>query len=253
VATGAPFESHTGAVYFQLITASEADRRLRSAFQDLVMRIAPPGAMLFDFGGGPGIDARFFAERGFTVEAYDIDPTMCDFFAAHCRDLIDVGRVTLDRSGYREFLARKTLVTGRPADLVISNFAPLNQVGELRELFAKFHALTTPAGKLLVSVLTPYFIGDLQTRWWWFNAVQLWRDRHIFLPGGLAPPHTRRRLADFTALSLPYFTLSRAFRALPPDPDGVDMSRGRRFAWLRLARARFMFLLFEKRAVGVAG
>ena len=63
-----------GAEYVSQITAQESDRRTRSAFRDLVLNIAPPAARLFDFGAGPGIDARFFAERGFTIDAYDVDP-----------------------------------------------------------------------------------------------------------------------------------------------------------------------------------
>lgn len=252
MSSGAPYETHTGAVYFKQITASETDRRMRSAFQELVLRIAPPGAALFDFGAGPGIDARFFAERGFSVEAYDFDPKMCDFFADYCRQFIDSGQVTLDRSGYREFLARETLIGGRPADLVISNFAPLNQVEELPELFAKFHAVTGPTGKLLVSVLTPYFVNDMMFRGWWLSASRLWLDGYLAVPAGGAPAHTRRRLANFKALSSPYFTLTRVFPALPPSSkrraNGIDVSRGSLFAWLHLATTRFMFLLFEKRA-----
>src|SRR5579863_6055157 len=116
-----------GAEYVNQITAQEPDRRTRSAFRDLVLSLAPPGARLFDFGAGPGIDARFFAERGFTVEAYDVDPRMCEFFATHCREFIDSGSVTLDCSSYGEFLARKNPAGDRAAELVISNFAPLNQ------------------------------------------------------------------------------------------------------------------------------
>jgi SAM-dependent methyltransferase len=241
---------HTGAVYFRRITALESDRRARAAFQDLVLRIAPPGAALFDFGAGPGIDARFFAERGFTVDAYDVDPKMCDFFATYCRDFIVSGRISLDRGGYAEFLARDTLPSGRRIDLVISNFAPLNQVDDLRPLFAKFHALTVPGGKVLASVLTPYFVGDVRTRWWWRHAPRLWRDRHFFVRGALAPSHTRRRLADFAELSAPHFRLARAFRGLPSirgrPSGGVSVGRGG-CGWLQLATSRFMFLLFERR------
>ncbi len=151
-----------GAQYVSQITAQESDRRIRSAFRDLVLELAPPGAKLFDFGAGPGIDARFFAERGFTIDAYDVDPRMREFFADHCRDLIDSGSVTLEGSAYRAFLTGTTSGSGRPADLVISNFAPLNLVDDLGELFGKFNALTGPAGKVLASVLSPWFIGDLR-------------------------------------------------------------------------------------------
>lgn len=246
---GAPPAPHTGAVYFERITALESDRRARAAFQDLVLRIAPPGGVLFDFGAGPGIDARFFAERGFTVDAYDVDPQMCEFFSGYCRDLIAAGRICLSGGSYAEFLTRPALPCGRRADLVISNFAPLNQVDDLGPLFERFRALTVPGGRVLASVLTPYFIGDIRTRWWWRHAPRLWRERKFYVRGLLAPSHTRRRLADFAASSAPHFRLVRAFRGLPSiwrgGSSGVRVSRGS-CGWLPLATARFMFLLFER-------
>jgi SAM-dependent methyltransferase len=227
-----------GADYVSQITAQESDRSTRSAFRNLVLNIAPPGAMLFDFGAGPGIDARFFAERGFTIDAYDVDPRMREFFADHCRELIDLGRVTLDGSAYREFLARAAADGSRRADLVVSNFAPLNLVDDLRELFAKFHALTGPKGRVLAGVLSPYFIGDMRSRLWWRGAPRLWRDGELFLPGPQAP-YYRRLLRHFRAASAPHFRLSRVFRGIDPQRDG-------RHGWLHFARCRYMFLLFEK-------
>jgi SAM-dependent methyltransferase len=238
-----------GADYVRQITTQESDRNTRSAFRDLVLRIAPPGAMLFDFGAGPGIDARFFAERGFTIDAYDVDPRMREFFADHCRDLIDSGRVTLDGSAYREFLTRRT-ADSRRADLVMSNFAPLNLVDDLRELFEKFHALTGPQGKVFASVLSPCFIGDMRSRFWWRDAPRLWRDGELFLPGPQAP-YYRRLLRNFRTVSAPYFRLSHVFRGMPRSrrhSSGIDLQRDGRLAWLYIARCRYMFLLFEKTA-----
>src|SRR4029077_822127 len=94
----------TGAEYVEQITAGESDRRARAAFLDLVLSIAQPGATLFDFGAGTGMDARFYAESGFRVRAYDVDREMCGFFSAHCRDLMEAGRVTLESGAYRDFL-----------------------------------------------------------------------------------------------------------------------------------------------------
>jgi SAM-dependent methyltransferase len=236
-----------GAEYVTQITAQESDRDTRSAFRDLVLGTAPHGAALFDFGAGPGIDARFFAERGFTVDAYDVDPKMRDYFADHCRDLIDAGRVTLDGSAYRDFLTHSPAESGRRADLALANFAPLNLVDDLRELFRKFHALTAPNGRVLASVLNPCFIGDLRYRVWWRGALRLWRDGELFLPGPQAP-YYRRLLGHFRTVSAPHFRLTRVFRGLPAsqgEPSkGVDPNRG--FAWLHVARCRYVFLLFEK-------
>jgi SAM-dependent methyltransferase len=244
----------TGEEYVRQITSSESDRRARAAFRDLVLTIAPPGAALFDFGAGTGLDARFFAEHGFAIEAYDVDPRMREFFAGYCRDLMDAGRVTLDCRGYREFLTREPPITGRRADLIVSNFAPLNLIDDPHELFAKFHALTAPNGKVLASVLNPCFIGDMRLRWWWRSAPLLWRTGYFFMPGPQAP-HYRRRLANFSALSSPYFRLARIFRGLPSvrwqqreqqPPQGVDFTRGGRHAWLRTITSRYRFLLFER-------
>jgi SAM-dependent methyltransferase len=225
----------SGLEYFTHITSVESDRRARAAFHDLVLRIVPPGAALFDFGAGAGIDARFFAERGFTVVAYDIDPKMCDFFSEYCRDLLETGRIALHTSGYREFVALGPPVSGRRFDFVISNFAPLNLIDDLHELFARFAALTSPDGRVLASVLNPYYIGDMKFRWWWRCAPRLWRRGHYFLPGPQAPHH-RRRLANFAAVSAPHFRLVRAF-------PGVSDTLGMRLQYLT---CRYLFLLFEK-------
>jgi SAM-dependent methyltransferase len=155
-----------GAQYVSQITAQESDRRARTAYRELVLRIAPPGAALFDFGAGPGIDARFFGERGFTLDAYDVDPRMRQFFAEHCRELMAAGRVTLDSRRYAHFLTGMTAEPRRSIDLVISNFAPLNLVDDLAGLFEKFHALTGPQGKVLASVLNPCCREEMRSRWW---------------------------------------------------------------------------------------
>ena len=224
-----------GAEYFKSITSVESDRRTRMAFHELVSRLVRPGAALFDFGAGAGIDARFFAERGFTVEAYDIDPRMRDFFAEYCRDLLATGRIALHSGGYREFVTRGPAASGRQIDLVICNFAPLNLIADLPELFARFAALTTPNGRVLASVLNPYFIGDLRLRWWWRSALHLWREGHYFMPGPQAPHH-RRRVANFAAVSTPHFRLAHVF-------PGVRSSLGAR---LQYFSCRYLFLQFEK-------
>jgi len=122
-------------------------------------------------------------------------------------------------------------------------------VDDLRELFGTFHALTRPKGKVLASVLSPCFIGDMRSRLWWRGAPRLWRDGQLFLPGPQAP-YYRRLLRTFRTVSAPHFSLSRVFRGMPPSraehSSGIDPQRD--FAWLHIARCRYMFLLFERTA-----
>lgn len=216
-----------GARYVEQITARSSDRRARAAFQALALSIVPAAGRIFDFGAGPGLDARHYAEHGMTVEAFDIDPQMREFFAQHCRDLIASKRIVLQGGGYRDFIESKEAGERGDFDLITANFAPLNLVDDLNELFAKFHTLTAPRGKVLASVLNPFYFGDLRYRWWWRNAMRIWRHGRFFVQGTQARIHRRRR-ADFAVQGMPYFALRRVYRGLP-------MSR------------RFVFLLFERR------
>lgn len=237
----------TGAEYVTRITALESDREARTAFQQLALALAPPGTALLDFGSGPGLDARFYAEHDRTVAAYDVDPAMCEFFAAHCHDLIAAGRITLQRGDYQHFLAGDA--PSRAVDLVTTNFAPLNLIDDLHELFAKFHALVAPNGRVLASVLSPYFIGDLKYGWWWRNVLRMWRDGHFSVQGAQARIF-RRGPGEFAAQSAPYFALTQIF----PGPafhkraaHRFDRNTAVGNTWLRLTACRYMFLLFEKR------
>lgn len=217
---------HTGAEYVRAITEHGSDRRARSAFRELVLRLAPPGGGLFDFGAGAGLDARFFAERGLTVRAYDNDPRMCEFLAQHCHDLIERGSITIETGSYPEFLARGRTPGARPVDLVTANFAPLNLIADLPALFARFHTLTVPGGRVVASVLDPYYIGDARYGWWWRNLPRLWQLGRYALPGA-GGEIVRRSPADFGAQCVPWFTLE-----------------GR----CRLRACRFLFLVFRRNA-----
>jgi SAM-dependent methyltransferase len=238
-----------GAEYVEQINASSSDRQARTAFQNLAVSLAPSGGAVFDFGAGPGIDARIYAERGLTVAAYDVDAQMCDYFAEHCRGLMQSGRIFLDRGNYRDFLARDHVSGIRTFDLITSDFAPLNLIEDLPELFAKFHTLTAPRGKVLTSVLSPYFVGDMKYLWWWRNALRLLRDGHYFVPGAQARIF-RRRIDDFAEKAAPFFGLRQVFCGLPArgtgDAAGLDVSGGEGRAGLLASKSRFMFLLFER-------
>ncbi len=246
---------HTGTDYVRAISARESDRRARAAFRELVLRLAPPGGALFDFGAGAGLDSKYFAERGLRVRAYDNDPKMCEFLAHYCRDLIASGRISLETGDYTEFLARPPESTHRPADLVTANFAPLNLVADLRALFAKFHALTAPDGKVVASVLSPYYIGDMRYRWWWRNLPRLRRLGQYALRGAHGEI-VRRSPADLAAQCAPTFVLERVFSGLPTsygrEAAGMAWPGRRRGAWLRLSGSRFMFVVFRKSGCGAA-
>ena len=230
-----------GDAYKQGMLSGRADRLARSAFQNAVARILKPGATIFDFGAGTGIDARFYADRGYRVIAYDQDPQMCEAFRRDCGHALASNQVELVERDYRSFLACYTALPGHQVDLVTANFAPLNLIENVNELFGKLHALTVPRGRILASVLSPTFLGDMRYRWWWRNRTQLRRQGH-YTVGGVWTV-TRRVPTDFAALAAPYFGLAGVGRGLPGSPL---RRAGSPLLLLPLATSRYMFLLFEK-------
>ena len=227
-----------GEEYLAAITALDSDRRARVAFQERVLKLAAPGTCLLDFGAGPGIDAKFYAARGFRVVAYDIDPRMCAAFTRLCHDEIAAGQVRLYQGGYRNFIEQQLPVLRGQHDvtLVTANFAPFSLIDEPRELFAKLHDTLQPGGKLLASVLNPNFVSDLRYRWWWANRLNYWR-RGYFSVAGSAMNIYRRSLRNFSSLAQPYFRLESVARGLP------NGGRSR----LDLVTSRYLFLTFARR------
>lgn len=239
----------TGEEYFRQITSAEHDRKIRAAFQKLALRIVKPGASIFDFGCGPGIDAKFYAHQGYSVAAYDVDPGMCGFIKVHCRDELQSESIRLDESSYADFLRLDRQTRLPPAQLVTANFAPLNLASELPQLFAKFDALCAPQARLLLGVLNPYYVRDLRCRWRVANQLKLWRTGNFLfrqLPGIVI-----RHPDNFAEQAAPYFALERVFKGWPHDKIDtyVPNDRVHRFGWtewLRHINYMFMFLLFRK-------
>jgi SAM-dependent methyltransferase len=231
----------TGDEYLQFITGREPSRRIRRAFQDLVLAVAPPGACIFDFGCGPGIDAKLYAQKGFKVVAYDVDDEMCATFSRYCEPEIAAGQVVLLRGDYRHF--RETLVPmireRFEVTLITSNFAPLSMVADLPELFASFHALARSGAQIVASVLHPYFVGDMRHRWWWKARPLLWRHG-VFSITHQAGEVFRRSADHYSTQAAGYFTLRAAVDAWSRRVP----RRGERASPLVLARNRFMFLLY---------
>jgi SAM-dependent methyltransferase len=172
----------TGEEYATAISAVESNRRARDAFIELVMSHCAPDAQIFDFGAGPGIDALRYVQRGLRVAAYDVDPLMCDSFAARCSAPIVAGRVRLQRGGYDEFLRTPSLYAGS-VDVVTANFAPLSMIDDLPQLFAKFAELTARRGKVIASVLNPWSLHDVRYAWWWRNQPRYWRRGEYSIAG----------------------------------------------------------------------
>jgi SAM-dependent methyltransferase len=244
--TGTAQRIVAGSEYARMIMTRESDRRARAVFQTLALAHSRPGDNLFDFGAGTGIDARHYAVQGRRVFAYDVDANMCEYFRVHCRDFIETGSVSIQCTSYAQFLQSTPSGLEGRIDLITSNFAPLNLIEDLGRLFARFHALTVKDGRVLVCVLSPYFIGDTRYAWWWRNLWRLWRKGQFAVQGTQAPI-VRRRLAELARACRPYFELERVYRGMPGrEYPRLLATRGHSMAWLPLSTCRFMLLVFRR-------
>jgi SAM-dependent methyltransferase len=229
-----------GDAYVAAMNARAPDREARSAFQRLVLQLAPAGCRILDFGAGPGVDARVFVQHGFKVFAYDHDPRMREAFARYCRTEIARGQVFLREGNYRDFLS---LRSWDPAvDVVTANFAPLNLIDDLPELFARLHALTAPNALVIASVLNTSFLGDARYPWWWTNRGSVCL-RGEFATDGPAGRVHRRTPRNFARAAAPYFSFQRAVRGLPGPQRLIT-------PWLHslwLTTSQYMFLVFARR------
>src|SRR5215207_6000620 len=77
----------------QQVVGLACNRTTRDAFRVRVSDLAGSGATILDFGCGTGIDAAWYASRGYRVIAYDVSAGMVDVLRSRCADAIALGRI----------------------------------------------------------------------------------------------------------------------------------------------------------------
>lgn len=236
----------TGSAYVESLSTVESDGVYRAAFLELALQLATPRAVLFDFGCGPGLDARVYANHGHRVYAFDVDPGMCGYFRASCAQDIAASRIDLIECRYEEFLASSTGALP-PVDLVTANFAPLNLVAEPAALFTRFASMLKPTGLVLASVLNPFHRGDLRYSWWWRGLPRLLAQGSFAVEGAQAP--IRRWLpARLEREAGDAFVLDAIYSPPANGPGSPRRLRTGSLAdWPAFTAPRFLFLLWRRR------
>jgi SAM-dependent methyltransferase len=124
---------------------------LRNRIRGLVEReLKPPGAIL-EINAGSGLDAAYFAARGYRIHATDVAPGMLAALASKAEQPATGGRLTYETLSNTELSA----ASGGPYDLVFSNLGGLNCIEDLSRVTQHLRDVLKPGGKAVLVVMPP--------------------------------------------------------------------------------------------------
>lgn len=234
--------------YDDLLNTAGIERWIRRAFQGLVAESAPPGSLLLDFGCGTGLDAAWYAARGYRVLAYDVSAGMLEQLHRRCAAHI-AGRVVIPLAAPFADFASMIARQPRP-DAVVANYGVLNAMDRPRVFFDVVAPLLATGAPLIVSVLNPFYWRDIR-RWWWWAALRRSGPPRAIVTHGEGIDTHRHFITSLRAAARPQFRLrSRAsLGALVPRNRGpMDWESPRTLAERLEAR---LWKTFPLRALGL--
>ena len=122
---------------------------MRTNLWRVVENVVPLGSRLLDLGCGTGLDAVYFASKGYRVVATDWSPKMVERTINRAAENGAYDRVTTERIGIQEL---HRLYSG-DFDLIYSDLGPLNCVEDLTSVSRECANRLAPGGKVVFSVI----------------------------------------------------------------------------------------------------
>ena len=122
-------------------------QRIRELVEEQLLR----GASILEINAGSGLDAAYFAARGYRVHATDVAPGMLAALADKAKLPETGGRLTWQALSFLNL--DKT--EGGPYDLVFSNLGGLNCTDELEAISGHLSSVLTPVGCVVWVVMPP--------------------------------------------------------------------------------------------------
>jgi ubiquinone/menaquinone biosynthesis C-methylase UbiE len=149
--------------YDEIFTETVIGRAQRAAVWDEMARLFQAGDRVLELNCGTGEDALFLARRGVAVEACDASAQMIE--VAQRRKKMVMPESTIE---FRRLATEQLAALGREGsfDGVLSNFAGLNCVPNLRRVAANLSRLTRPGANVLLCFLSRVCLWELI----WFSA-----------------------------------------------------------------------------------
>jgi ubiquinone/menaquinone biosynthesis C-methylase UbiE len=124
---------------------------MRSRVYEKVLRFWQPGEHILEINSGTGIDALFFAKKGFFVHATDNSPGMLLALGKKVIDNHLENKITFERCSFLELES----ITDKKFDHIFSNFGGLNCTNNLQSVIDSFFSLLKPCGTVTLVIMPP--------------------------------------------------------------------------------------------------
>ena len=123
---------------------------MREQVRTHVLSFLQPGNKILELNAGTGLDAVFFANRGFAVHVTDLSDGMIFQLRSKVAALNLRDKITIQKCSFTEL---EKIAVG-PFDYIFSNFGGLNCLADLTQATRKMPRLLKPGG-LVTTVMMP--------------------------------------------------------------------------------------------------
>ena len=130
-------------------TKNEILQWMRSKVREHVMRLWRPGERILELNAGTGLDALFFAVKGFNVFATDNAPGMLSLMEEKVNMAHLQYKITVQQCSFLELEKLK----GNQFDHIFSNFGGLNCTDKLDQVINSFSPILKPGGTVTLVIM----------------------------------------------------------------------------------------------------
>jgi ubiquinone/menaquinone biosynthesis C-methylase UbiE len=124
---------------------------MRNRIRTHVLGLLKPGDTLLELNAGTGLDAAFFAEKGFSVLATDNAAGMMEALTKKASAPALNNRLQVQRCSFNEL----GKLTGKTFDHIFSNFGGLNCAEDLEQVVLQFAPLLNAGGMATLVIMPP--------------------------------------------------------------------------------------------------
>lgn len=157
--------------YDQLLEKDDSNKLIRQKVKEKFMAHVQPDSHVLDFGGGTGIDLEWLLANNYNIIFCEPSALMREKAIKYNNDSFHSKKVIFldtDKTDFTNWHKQNPFV--QQVDAVLSNFAVINNIQNIRLLFKSLAPLVRSGGNLIVIVLDISFRKRL--KWHRHNAIK---------------------------------------------------------------------------------